>query len=575
MLGKWAESPSGPAGFRSGSGRVVFPLIIGYDDASMNLDFRILLAPVAAWALLVAAAIVARPLLPVDETRYLAVAWEMWQRGDFLVPHLNGETYSHKPPLLFWAMHLGWAVFGVNDWWPRLVAPLFGLAALLLTFRLARQLWPDTPETAPVAAALTLGALFWTLFTTMTMFDMLHACFTLAALGGLVTAARGRLLPGFGMFGLAVGLAIVGKGPAILVHVLPAALAAPLWAPMIGPNPEWKRWYAGVAGGILLGAAVGLAWAVPAGISGGEAYRNAIFWGQSAGRMVDSFAHGRPFWWFAAILPGMALPWTAWPAAWRAVGDQARALAGDGGTRLCLIWFAAAFLVFSAISGKQPHYLIPEFPALALILARALSGAATEGGFWRRWDAWVPAGLFLALAALVAGAFHFDLKPSWATTPGEGALWPMAVLAAGAALYAVSPGSGAPARVFRMTALSAVFAVALHLTLRPILADAYDFRPMARDLKSLEDKGYSFVTFGDYHGEFHFLGRLTRPWAVVDGPVNLEKWLAGRDKAIVVDLMKDDPAATSPVAVSRYRGRWQGAWTPDRYPLRLPPDRRP
>ena len=65
-----------------------------------------------------------RPVLPVDETRYLTVAWEMWLRGDFLVPYINGEPYSHKPPLLFWLIHLGWAVFGVNDWWPRLVAPL-------------------------------------------------------------------------------------------------------------------------------------------------------------------------------------------------------------------------------------------------------------------------------------------------------------------------------------------------------------------------------------------------------------------------------------------------------------------
>ena len=49
-----------------------------------------------------------RPLLPVDETRYLSVAWEMWQRGDFLVPHLDGVPYSHKPPLLFWLVHGLW-----------------------------------------------------------------------------------------------------------------------------------------------------------------------------------------------------------------------------------------------------------------------------------------------------------------------------------------------------------------------------------------------------------------------------------------------------------------------------------
>ena len=46
--------------------------------------------------------------MPVDETRYLAVAWDMWREGNFLVPHLNGEPYSHKPPLLFWLIHLAY-----------------------------------------------------------------------------------------------------------------------------------------------------------------------------------------------------------------------------------------------------------------------------------------------------------------------------------------------------------------------------------------------------------------------------------------------------------------------------------
>ncbi len=51
-----------------------------------------------SWLLLVLLALLTRPLFPMDETRYVALAWEMWQRGDFLVPYLNGEPYSHKPP---------------------------------------------------------------------------------------------------------------------------------------------------------------------------------------------------------------------------------------------------------------------------------------------------------------------------------------------------------------------------------------------------------------------------------------------------------------------------------------------
>ena len=73
----------------------------------------------ALWFALLLLSLLTRPLLPVDETRYLAVAWEMWQRGDFLVPFLNGAPYSDKPPLFFWLMHAGWWLFGVTEWWPR------------------------------------------------------------------------------------------------------------------------------------------------------------------------------------------------------------------------------------------------------------------------------------------------------------------------------------------------------------------------------------------------------------------------------------------------------------------------
>ena len=66
----------------------------------------------ALWGVLVVVALTLRPLLPIDETRYLSVAWEMWLRHDWLVPHLNGSPYPDKPPFLFWGILLGWRVFG-------------------------------------------------------------------------------------------------------------------------------------------------------------------------------------------------------------------------------------------------------------------------------------------------------------------------------------------------------------------------------------------------------------------------------------------------------------------------------
>ena len=79
-------------------------------------DGPALLVLLAGWGAFAIASIWLRPLWPVDETRYASVAWEMWLRGDFLVPYINGEPYSHKPPLLFWLIQLGWFLFGVNDW---------------------------------------------------------------------------------------------------------------------------------------------------------------------------------------------------------------------------------------------------------------------------------------------------------------------------------------------------------------------------------------------------------------------------------------------------------------------------
>ena len=98
------------------------------------------------WLVVVVTALFTRPLLPVDETRYASVAWEMWARGDFLVPYLNGEPYSHKPPLFFWLIHAGWWLFGVSEWVLRAVSPLLAIGTLLAATHLSRRLWPEDSE---------------------------------------------------------------------------------------------------------------------------------------------------------------------------------------------------------------------------------------------------------------------------------------------------------------------------------------------------------------------------------------------------------------------------------------------
>jgi len=512
------------------------------------------------WLIAVASAVVLRPPLPVDETRYLAVAWEMWLRGDFLVPHLNGEPYHHKPPLLFWLMTAGWSVFGVNDWWPRLVAPLFALAALFGTGRIALAIWPDDRSAARLAPIVLAGAAFWTVFQTLTMFDMMLAACALAGIGGVLSAWRTGGIGGWAVTALAIGIGVLAKGPAILLHIAPVALLAPWWGRTLPGGPDqplisWRAWYLRFLLSVLIGAAIALAWAIPAGIRGGEEYRNMIFWGQSAGRIVKSFDHARPFWWYAMLLAPLLLPWLVWPRLWRAV-CSAGAMR-NGGYRLLVAWVVPAFVTFSLISGKQLHYLLPEFPAFALLFAHLLARGEDDGG--RRFDGLI-AALFFALLGLAALLLPDD--PSFFRAPEWfhrlDTYWGGALIAAAFGCWHWARAGvfkGVVALALSMSVLVAV----IHLTARDALDFAYDLRPIAHDLKTLEDEGRAIGNFSTYHGQYQFLGRLTKPVA----ELGLEKaktdaFVAAHPDGVIVayydlDKVPTYPDGVTPLAEYRFR----------------------
>lgn len=468
----------------------------------------------ACWALAVASGIVFRPVLPVDETRYLAVAWEMWFRDDFIVPYLNGEPYHHKPPLLFWLMTAGWSVFGVNEWWPRLVAPLFAVATLWGSVRLASLLWPDDKITPQLTPLFLVGTAFWAIFQTVTMFDMMLATFTVMGFLGVVSAWRTGGWMGWLWVGLAIGLGVLAKGPAILLHILPVALLAPWWGPKLPSAPDqplirWGQWYFRLFIAFLIGAVIALAWAIPAGIQGGEEYRNMIFWGQSAGRIVKSFDHARPFWWYLAVIPPLLLPWLLWPQLWRNM--RSKFGLSDGAFRLLAAWVAPAVFVFSLISGKQLHYLLPEFAAFAMLFARVLSDQVDQPV--SRLNRALVAAFFAVLCILLLLFPHLSevisnpqrfelLDPYWG-----GALAIMVVLV----WFLGARSVGAAVKVIAVCMSGLVLVT--HLVAKDKLDQTYDLTPIAIALKGYEDKGYALANFGTYHGQFQFLGRLKTPLA--------------------------------------------------------------
>jgi 4-amino-4-deoxy-L-arabinose transferase-like glycosyltransferase len=459
------------------------------------------------WLILTATIFFRNPI-PIDETRYLSVAWEMWLRGDHLVPYLNGLPYSHKPPLLFWLFECGWALLGgVNEWWPRLVGPICALFNLLLIRHLASKLWPDDTLVALKAPWVLIGTLLWTLFATSTMFDILLTCCVLLAMIGLYEAATDASSKGWRYFAVAIGLGLLAKGPVILLHLLPTALLVFVWSQ--SSRMRKKVWYGSLVLAILAGALIGLAWAIPAALSGGDDYASAILWHQTADRTVNTKIHARSFSWYFPFVPLMIFPWLTWPRLWQNL--RLASLKQDNGLRFCLVWLLSTLLIFSALPSKQIHYLIPILPAFALICARILCHLDEQRNIKPEL---MPAlfmaliGIFLVLLPQVPGLSKLNwvqlVEPYWG---------------AGVSIIALSL-AGLVVHFRKLSVMSLTTALVGSVFIGFIFffqytGLQYNLRPAALMIKSYNEQQIPTAFVGDYQGQFHFLGRLTQPLQVI------------------------------------------------------------
>jgi len=231
----------------------------------------------------------------------------------------------------------------------------------------------------------------------------------------------------------------------------------------------------------------------------------------------------------------------------------------DGGVRFCLAWVVPALIAFSAISGKQLHYLLPEVPALALMIA-ALAAAAEEHGPTRRRDELIPGlagtALGLAMAALPLLASAGARLPPWFASLAPG--WAVIAIAAGLWL-AFWPGAGLVGRVAALAGMSVALVVVAHLIPAPALAKAYDLAAVSARLVAWQRQGAPLAHLGKYHGQFHFLGRLTDPIAVVDAR-SIEPWLRRHPGAKVVAYYRALPKDPEPDFAQAYRGRFLVVW---------------
>ncbi len=507
------------------------------------------LCAAAFFLLLIWLGLEVRPLMPVVETRLFSVAWEMWRDSNFILPELNGELYSQKPPLLMWLIHLLWALVGVTEYPARFIAPAFGVFSILMTGALARRLWPDLQAPAILAPWILATSAAFIGPSSLTMYDAPLTAMVLLALYHLLGVYRRPRLTGWIAFGLALGLGFLFKGPAIAVHVLPLACFLPLLSPK-AERPDWRGWFKGLIIAGAVSAAVAAVWLLPAIYSGGFAFLDHFVWNMGASRVVEADDHQAPFWLFAAFLPVYLWPWGWFLPLWRALFRAP--LLSEASLRFCLFWLAAAFLIHSGLSGKQFHYLLPELPALALLFARVWPWGELSALRWRYLTALPLVLIALAGAVLSTGLLPLDnaegLLP---TLPGVGiALACLAVLL----LLLRFVRYSAPALAAVMPAGLLIF-----YSLAAPYLESFDSKKIAALIAEREDKG-AVISGVVYHGDFTFTGRLTQPVPALWHLHQLTDWAARHPGGLLISKTSRTTPDLQLEMELQYRGRPYNVW---------------
>jgi 4-amino-4-deoxy-L-arabinose transferase-like glycosyltransferase len=325
-------------------------------------------------------------LFDLDEGFYAAVVAEMNRRGEWVTPYYNGQPWFEKPILLYWLAKPMVAVFG-DMVGPRLPSVLSAIGCYLLVAWYARRRMSE--EAAAWSVAVLGSSIIFVALGRLMMTDMpLVLAFSAAMLAfweSLSGNPRWRLLTA----GL-LGIAVLAKGPVALI--LFASIAWWTFLRERDLRPKFRgQWLLGT----LILAGVVATWYVPAYLANGDLFVQKFLIEQNVGRFTGGDkAHTIKAAWayilyIPVILVGM-MPWSFW--IWSALKppfplEEERREGegvGDGGLpdstlqaqnstsmpfhRFLCAWAMIVFLFFSVSSAKLPHYVLPVFVPLAMLL---------------------------------------------------------------------------------------------------------------------------------------------------------------------------------------------------------------
>ena len=313
-----------------------------------------------------------RKLQHPDEGRYAEIAREMVATGDWVTPRLNGIKYFEKPPLQYWLTAASFEAFELDEWTARLPGAVAGFLTIILVGYVGRVL--ASPAVGTYAAVALAGCVWPFGIAHMVTLDALLTFWLALALGAFLLAQhwRGRVArerAAMLVAWAAIAAGVMTKG--LVAMVIPFCTLA-LHTLVTRDRTPWTRLH--VIPGLLLFIALAAPWFVIVSSRNPE-FARFFFIHEHFERFLTSEHRRTGAWWyFLPLLAVGLLPWTGvslWGLrrAWREPPVPAGSFAW---VRFCLIWCAFVLVFFSASGSKLPSYILPIFPAAALVLGVVL-----------------------------------------------------------------------------------------------------------------------------------------------------------------------------------------------------------
>lgn len=305
-----------------------------------------------------------RGLFNPDEGRYAEIPREILASGDWVIPHLNGLVYIEKPPLQYWATAISEALFGQNAWAARLYTGLCALATVAALWAMIRRQWGGV---AAARAAIMLGSsLLFVLLGQQLLLDMSLTLYMTLTLVGFCNAQRSERWQGWMLLSWAgISGAFLTKG--LIAGVLPLFTLIVYSTLQRDPAP-WRRLLLGR--GAALFALLCLPWLILIQHRLPQFFQF-FFVREHFQRFLTKIEDRyQPWWFFIPILVAGILPWLV-PALRSLCADWRGTIARPGfdARRFAWIWCVVIFVFFSASDSKLLSYILPMFPALALLMA--------------------------------------------------------------------------------------------------------------------------------------------------------------------------------------------------------------